>query len=85
MTQEQRIEELENEVSSLKKVVTNLVGGDFSIKGGEIFINNAYIQPGSINAAISQAAVESSASAIIENAKANFYECQMRIGINQSS
>lgn len=37
------------------------------------------------NAAIFQTALESSASAIIENAKANFYECQMRIGINQSS
>ncbi|WP_145587378.1 hypothetical protein [Yersinia rochesterensis] len=73
MTQEQRIEELENEVSSLKKVVTNLVGGDFSIKGSEVFIANAYIQPN----------IESNASAIIENAEANVYQCSMLVGVNQ--
>lgn len=84
MTFEQRIEELENEVSSLKKVVTNMIGGDFSVKGGEIFISNAYIQPGSINAAISQAAIESNASAIIENAEANVSQRTIRVGVNCS-
>ncbi|CNE43773.1 hypothetical protein [Yersinia intermedia] len=56
MTLEKRIEELESEVSSLKEVVTSLVGGDFSIKEGEVFINDTYIRSGSIKTAISQAA-----------------------------
>ncbi|EKN6098046.1 hypothetical protein DVQ99_21525, partial [Yersinia enterocolitica] len=61
MTLEKRIEELESEVSSLKEVVTSLVGGDFSIKEGEVFIANAFIQPN----------IDSNVSAIIENAEAN--------------
>ncbi|ELI7924678.1 hypothetical protein RSE70_004005 [Yersinia enterocolitica] len=61
MTLEKRIEKLESEVSSLKEVVTSLVGGDFSIKEGEVFIANAFIQPN----------IGSNVLAIIENAEAN--------------
>ncbi|WP_145551914.1 hypothetical protein [Yersinia mollaretii] len=73
MTQEQRIEELENEVSSLKNVVTNLVGGNFSINEGEVFIANAFIQPDTV----------SNVSAIIENAEANARQYSVRVGVNQ--
>lgn len=74
MTQEQRIEKLENEVSSLNKVVTSLVGGDFLIKESEVFIANASIQPN----------IESNASAIIENAEANVSQRTIRVGVNCS-
>lgn len=73
MTLEQRIEELENDVSSLKKAVTSLVGGDFSIKEGEVFIANAFIQPN----------IDSNVSAIIENAEANACQYSVRVGVNQ--
>ncbi|CQJ08387.1 hypothetical protein ACS78V_08845 [Yersinia enterocolitica] len=73
MTLEKRIEELESEVSSLKEVVTSLVGGDFSIKEGEVFIANAFIQPN----------IDSNVSAIIENAEANACQYSVRVGVNQ--
>ncbi|MGK4442475.1 hypothetical protein ACSMDF_03790 [Yersinia enterocolitica] len=73
MTLEQRIEELENEVSSIKKVVTNLVGGNLSINEGEVFIANAFIQPD----------IVSNVSAIIENAEANARQYSVRVGVNQ--
>ncbi|MGE5036850.1 hypothetical protein [Yersinia enterocolitica] len=73
MTLEKRIEELESEVSSLKEVVTSLVGGDFSIKEGEVFIANAFIQPN----------IGSNVSAIIENAEANACQYSVRVGVNQ--
>ncbi|CQR19356.1 hypothetical protein [Yersinia enterocolitica] len=73
MTLEKRIEELESEVSSLKEVVTSLVGGDFSIKEGEVFIANAFIQPN----------IGSNVSAIIENAEANARQYSVRVGVNQ--
>ncbi|HDL7186333.1 TPA: hypothetical protein PXM64_000986 [Yersinia enterocolitica] len=73
MTLEKRIEELESEVSSIKEVVTSLVGGDFSIKEGEVFIANAFIQPN----------IDSNVSAIIENAEANACQYSVRVGVNQ--
>ncbi|EKN3726538.1 hypothetical protein OU746_004052 [Yersinia enterocolitica] len=73
MTLEKRIEELESEVSSLKKAVTSLVGGDFSNKEGEVFIANAFIQPN----------IDSNVSAIIENAEANACQYSVRVGVNQ--
>lgn len=73
MTLEKRIEELESEVSSLKEVVTSLVGGDFSIKEGEVFIANAFIQPN----------IDSNVSAIIENAETNACQYSVRVGVNQ--
>ena len=73
MTLEKRIEELESEVRSLKEVVTSLVGGDFSIKEGEVFIANAFIQPN----------IDSNVSAIIENAEANACQYSVRVGVNQ--
>lgn len=74
MTLEQRVKELENEVSSLKKAVTNLAGGNFSIKDGEVFIANAFIQPN----------IGSNVSAIIENAEANACQRTIMVGVNCS-
>ncbi len=74
MTLEQRIEELESEVSSLKEVVTSLAGGGFSIKDGEVFIANAFIQPN----------IDSNVSAIIENTEANARQHTIRVGGNGS-
>ncbi|HHS7123746.1 TPA: hypothetical protein ACTM63_004313 [Yersinia enterocolitica] len=73
MTLEQRVKELENEVSSLKKAVTNLAGGNFSIKDGEVFIANAFIQ----------SAIDSNVSDIIDNAEANACQYSVRVGVNQ--
>lgn len=74
MTLEQRIEDLENEVSSIKKVVTNLVGGNLSINEGEVFIANAFIQPDTV----------SNVSAIIENAEDNVSRRTIMVGVNCS-
>ncbi|MGM7799753.1 hypothetical protein [Yersinia enterocolitica] len=74
MTLEKRIEELESEVSSLKEVVTSLVGGDFSIKEGEVFIANAFIQPN----------IDSNVSAIIENSEATVSQRTIMVWVNCS-
>ncbi|UAN43837.1 hypothetical protein KGP17_15200 [Serratia sp. JSRIV001] len=46
-----RIKTLESEVSDLKDMVRNLVVPAFVIKSGQVFIDNAKISDGSINAA----------------------------------
>lgn len=81
MTQEQRIEALEQQVSEMKKQLTEIKLVSFD---GELYserITGSLFAP--LSAHPSQAAVESNASAIIENADANTYECQMQIGVNQ--
>ncbi|OWF76976.1 hypothetical protein B4900_17795 [Yersinia rohdei] len=76
MTQEERIEALEQQVSEMKKQLTEIKQAVTHHQDS----NQAIIND--INAAISQAAIDSNVLAIIENADANTYECQMHIGIN---
>lgn len=57
MTLDQRIEKMESEIRDLKSTLSGLLGSGLSIdRKGEIFIADAYIKDGEINAADVQAA-----------------------------
>ncbi|OWF73685.1 hypothetical protein B4902_06730 [Yersinia frederiksenii] len=77
MTQEQRIEALEQQVSEMKKQITNIQEAIIHYQDS----NQANFND--INAAISQSAIDSNVSAIIENAEANVSQYSVRLGVNQ--
>ncbi|WP_271311861.1 hypothetical protein [Yersinia intermedia] len=76
MTQEQRVKELEKQVSDMQQQIANMQEAIIHYQDS----NQANFND--INAAIFQTAIDSNVLAIIENAEANTYECQMQIGIN---
>lgn len=77
MTLEQRIEALEQQVSDMKRQITSIQEAIIHYQDS----NQANFND--INAAISQAAIDSNVLAIIENAEANACQYSVRVGVNQ--
>ncbi|WP_447908138.1 hypothetical protein [Serratia fonticola] len=68
-TTDSRIKALECEISDLKVIVGNLADiHPFIIKEGKVFIENAKISNGSVNATQNQAALDAHADAILQGA-----------------